>query len=184
MTPAMVRRAGHVRAFAAFVASGAVAVVLLPTLVTPIAWLISRAIVGFVLAGVYTIVEFVDQRRRDQRQSRRALFGLPARQLGRDRARPALYARVGSEGLSCRSPSVRRSLAIAIVPLMMTNAEAPETPRVGADQLVERQAAFDDLGARRARRRPLQRRRRFRWPRSMRCKSASSPSRCRISPPR
>ena len=53
----MVRQVGHIRAFAAFVAIAVVAIDMLPLFERPVAWLISRALLGFVLAGVYAVIE-------------------------------------------------------------------------------------------------------------------------------
>ena len=45
--PAIVRRAGHIRAFAAYSAIVAVAVLAFPLAVSPFPWIILRGIVGF-----------------------------------------------------------------------------------------------------------------------------------------
>jgi len=52
--PAIIRRGGHIRAYAAFVALAVVSVILMPVMVTPWAWLGCRALIGFVrqLSGV------------------------------------------------------------------------------------------------------------------------------------
>ena len=55
--PAIIRRGGHIRAFAAFVALAVVAVVLMPIFVSPGAWLVCRALIGFVFAGIYAVIE-------------------------------------------------------------------------------------------------------------------------------
>ena len=56
-TPRMVREVGHIRAFAAFVAIGAVSVDMMAIKETPLAWLGARATVGFTLAGIYAVIE-------------------------------------------------------------------------------------------------------------------------------
>jgi hypothetical protein len=55
--PIIIRRGGHIRAFAAFVALAVVSVVLMPVYVWPAAWLIFRAMIGFVFAGLYAVIE-------------------------------------------------------------------------------------------------------------------------------
>jgi MFS family permease len=55
--PAAIRRGGHIRAFAAFVALAVVSVVLMPVFVSPWAWLVFRALTGFVFAGIYAVIE-------------------------------------------------------------------------------------------------------------------------------
>jgi len=55
--PAVIRRGGHIRAFAAFVAMAIVSVILMPVIVSPWAWLLFRALTGFVFAGIYAVIE-------------------------------------------------------------------------------------------------------------------------------
>ncbi|MCY1708147.1 MFS transporter [Pannonibacter sp. SL95] len=55
--PFVIRRAGHVRAFAALVSLMSAAVLLHPVYVDPVAWFVIRVISGFCLAGFYMIVE-------------------------------------------------------------------------------------------------------------------------------
>src|SRR5260370_41510714 len=42
--PAIIRRGGHIRAYAAFVALAVVSVILMPVMTSPLAWLICRAL--------------------------------------------------------------------------------------------------------------------------------------------
>ena len=83
--PAIIRHGGHIRAYAAFVALAVVSVILMPVMLSPGAWLICRALIGFVFAGLYAVIEFLDQRQGDQLQSRRALRPLPDREFRRVR---------------------------------------------------------------------------------------------------
>jgi MFS family permease len=55
--PVVIRRGGHIRAFAAFVALAVVSVVLMPVFASPWAWLLFRALIGFVFAGIYAVIE-------------------------------------------------------------------------------------------------------------------------------
>ena len=55
--PVIIRRGGHIRAFAAFVSLAVVSVVLMPVFVWPTAWLVFRALIGFVFAGLYAVIE-------------------------------------------------------------------------------------------------------------------------------
>ena len=55
--PAIVRRGGHIRAFAAFVALAVVSVILMPVLLSPWAWLGCARCLGFVFAGLYAVIE-------------------------------------------------------------------------------------------------------------------------------
>jgi MFS family permease len=56
-TPLLLRRAGHVRTFAALVSIASAVALLYPMLVHPLAWAALRLITGFCLAGLYLIVE-------------------------------------------------------------------------------------------------------------------------------
>ena len=55
--PFIVRRAGHIRAFSAFVAGAVVAAILLPTMAAPLPWLALRGALGFAFAGLYAVIE-------------------------------------------------------------------------------------------------------------------------------
>jgi MFS family permease len=57
MAPKLVRRAGHVRAFGAFAASGAIIALLTGLLIDQTAWVILRAATGFTMAGCFMIIE-------------------------------------------------------------------------------------------------------------------------------
>lgn len=57
LTPYMVRRVGHIRSFAVMSAVGAAAILVMGILVVPWAWIGIRAVTGFCLAGVFTIIE-------------------------------------------------------------------------------------------------------------------------------
>ncbi|NBN78859.1 MFS transporter [Microvirga tunisiensis] len=55
--PFIIRRAGHVRAFAALISFMSAVVLLHPVLVDPVSWFLIRVVSGFCLAGFYMIVE-------------------------------------------------------------------------------------------------------------------------------
>ena len=57
LAPAMIRRVGHVRVFAALGSFISAALILFPTLTDPIAWTLLRVVVGFCFCGVYITVE-------------------------------------------------------------------------------------------------------------------------------
>jgi len=127
-TPRMVRRSGHIRAFAGFVAVITVAYVLMPAGEAPLLWLASRALVGFALAGVYPIVESWIQGAATN-SNRGALFAIyqvvnfGASSIGQLMMR-------GLDPLTYLPFSVGAALsALAILPLAITQADAPEPPR-------------------------------------------------------
>jgi len=55
--PRLVRQAGHVRAFGAFAAAGAIIALLTGLLIGEIVWIALRAFTGFVMAGCFMIIE-------------------------------------------------------------------------------------------------------------------------------
>src|SRR5260370_19638129 len=57
VAPAIIRRGGHIRAYAAFVALAVVSVILMPVMPWAWAWMICRGLIGFVFAGLYAVIE-------------------------------------------------------------------------------------------------------------------------------
>ena len=74
-TPAIVRRVGHIRSFAAFVAIAIVAIDIMPVWAAPTAWLVSRALLGFVFSGIYAVIESWIQAKASN-ANRGALYGV------------------------------------------------------------------------------------------------------------
>ena len=126
--PAIVQQIGHIRAFAAFVAAGVVGVDLMTVSETPAVWMISRALVGFTLAGVYAIVESwihgaASNANRGGLYAVYQIVNFAATSVGQLMMR-------GLDPLSFLPFTVGSGLfALAIVPLSTTRADPPETPR-------------------------------------------------------
>lgn len=57
LCPKLIRRMGHVRAFAFLAAAEAVSVLVHALLVDPVTWLILRVVTGVALVGIYTVIE-------------------------------------------------------------------------------------------------------------------------------
>jgi MFS family permease len=57
LAPRLVRRAGHVRAFGAFAASGAIIALLTGLWIHEVAWIVLRAATGFTMAGAFMVIE-------------------------------------------------------------------------------------------------------------------------------
>ncbi len=53
----LINRVGHIRAFSAFCALNAAAILALPLVIDPWAWLVLRALIGFNMAGLYMAIE-------------------------------------------------------------------------------------------------------------------------------
>jgi MFS family permease len=126
-TPAIVRQVGHIRAFAAFVAIAAVSVEGLPLSETPAMWLISRASIGFVFAGIYAVIESWINGKAHNR-NRGSLYAVY--QIVNFAASAA--GQLALRGLDPRgfTPFVVGAalLTLGIVPLSMTRSDAPDLP--------------------------------------------------------
>ena len=55
--PRLVRRAGHVRAFATFAAAGAIVALMTGLLIDEAVWIVLRAFTGFTMAGAFMVIE-------------------------------------------------------------------------------------------------------------------------------
>jgi len=126
--PAVIRRGGHIRAFAAFVAVAVVSVVLMPVFVWPWSWLVFRALIGFVFAGIYAVVEaWINAKATNT--NRGALYALYqianfAASAGGQMMLPPL----GPRGFSPFAAAAAL-LALAILPMAMTSVDPPAQPR-------------------------------------------------------
>ncbi len=125
--PAIIRRGGHIRAFAAFVALAVVATVLMPVAVSPWFWLVSRAVLGFVFAGLYAVIEaWINARASNS--NRGALYALyqianfVASAAGQIALQP-----LGATGFAAFSVA-GALIALAIVPIAMTRVDPPAPP--------------------------------------------------------
>lgn len=55
--PAMIRRVGHIRSFAALGSMVSAVLILFPVIVEPIAWMVFRVVIGFCISAVYVTAE-------------------------------------------------------------------------------------------------------------------------------
>jgi len=125
--PAIIRRGGHIRAFAAFVALAVVSVLLMPVVVSPWLWLCCRALLGFVFAGLYAVIEaWINARASNA--NRGALYALyqianfAASAVGQMMLQP-----LGPNGFQAFAVA-GTLLVLAIVPIAMTNVDPPAQP--------------------------------------------------------
>jgi len=128
VTPAIVRRAGHIRAFAAFVALAVVSVILLPAQVSPLPWLILRGALGFVFAGIYAVTEsWINAKASNS--NRGALYG--AYQVVNFIASASGQLLLRQFAASSFLPFTLGGvlLALAIVPLSLTSVDPPAQPK-------------------------------------------------------
>ena len=126
--PAAIRRGGHIRAFAAFVALAVVSVVLMPVFVSPWGWLVFRALIGFVFAGIYAVIEsWINAKATNS--NRGALYALyQIANFSASASGQMLLPPLGPGGFS---PFAVASalLALAILPMAMTSVDPPAQPR-------------------------------------------------------
>ena len=73
--PRLVRRVGHVRAFGAFAATGAIIALLTGLIIDEIVWIVLRAATGFTMAGAFMVIEsWLNERATNE--NRGTVFGL------------------------------------------------------------------------------------------------------------
>ena len=127
-TPALIRRAGAVQAFAAFAACTVAAALMFPAIQHWIAWVALRGVIGFSFAGLYAVIE----------------AWLNARSDNSNRGRVyALYQIVTFAGSACGQEVIGLAnpraellfslaaacIVVAVIPLALTKATPPRAPR-------------------------------------------------------
>ncbi|MGV6875217.1 MFS transporter [Pseudochelatococcus sp. B33] len=124
--PALIRRVGHIRAFAAFAAVQAAATVCLA--LTPVdLWIVLRFVVGAVSAGHFVCIEsWISGQAEPAKRGR--IFGL-YQMLNR---LALILAQVAVGYLALRMESMfmlaSMALSLALVPVALTKARSPDTP--------------------------------------------------------
>ena len=127
--PRIIARAGHIRAFAAFVAIATVTTLAHPVFVDPAAWAAIRAVTGFCFAGLYATIESWMHDKAENVVRGRVL---------------ALYQIVHYAGSATGQQAIRfiaplayasfsivaAALALSVLPLTQTRSDPPEPPPV------------------------------------------------------
>ncbi|HEV3045602.1 MAG TPA: MFS transporter [Roseiarcus sp.] len=127
-TPFLVRRAGHIRAFSALVAAAVVTVILLPAILQPVAWLILRGALGFVFAGLYSVIEsWINAKATNS--NRGALYGFYQIVAYAASAGGQLALTLQSATTFVGFTMGGALIALSTIPLALTNADAPIQPR-------------------------------------------------------
>ncbi len=126
-TPRIIARAGHVRAFAAFVAIATVATLAHPVFVEPIAWGAIRAVTGFCFAGLYATIESWMHDKADN--------VVRGRMLAVYQVMNYAGSATGQQALRFLSPAsfvsfsvVAAALTLSVLPLAYTRSDPPEPP--------------------------------------------------------
>ncbi|HHI70556.1 MAG TPA: MFS transporter [Rhodobacteraceae bacterium] len=126
--PRLMGNVGHSRAFAAFTATGAIGLLAHMIIINPLAWAIMRVATGLCIAGCYTVIESWMQAKVTNEIRGQAMGGYRMVDMGGSLAaqlmigvlEPASYVSYNLLALLC---------CAAILPLTLTNASPPETPR-------------------------------------------------------
>lgn len=131
--PHLIRRVGHIRTFAVLSGTGAATVLALVFVIDPIAWAVLRLVIGFVISGLYTVIEswLNDRVRSAHRGTVMSIYTVIG--LG--------MLMVGQFLLTLQEPSgfehfvfVAMLFALALVPVSLTTARNPRRPAtVGLD---------------------------------------------------
>ncbi len=127
--PPLIRRIGHIRAFAFYASLAAIAVMLHPIWINPWGWGLLRLATGIALVGLYTVIESwlnaePDAGRRSRVFSLYMMVNLSALALGQvllsigDAAAPAMFSLIAI--LFCA----------AVMPVVTTRLMPPEVPQV------------------------------------------------------
>jgi MFS family permease len=123
--PRLVRRAGHVRAFGAFAASGAIVALLTGLFIDPTAWIILRTATGFTMAGAFMVIEsWLNEKATNE--NRGTVFGLYMM---------VTYASIMAGQMIVAAGDVRNEslfmvagifFCLALLPTAMSTAETPK----------------------------------------------------------
>ena len=125
--PRLMGSVGHSRAFAAFTAAGAIALIAHMLIITPTAWAIMRIASGMCVAGCYTVIEAWLQAKVTNETRGRAMGVYRGVDMGASLAaqlvisvlEPASYVSYNVLAIVC---------CAALLPLTLTTAKQPETP--------------------------------------------------------
>lgn len=127
--PAVLRHAGHIRAFCAFVSLAIVVTLALPVLVAPLPWIVMRGVLGFAFAGLYGVIDgWVSAK--SQNENRGRVYGL-YQIVNFSGSAFGQQLLVVTEPKSFALFSLVVALfALAVLPLSFTRAEAPAVPDI------------------------------------------------------
>ncbi|NEL80006.1 MAG: MFS transporter, partial [Xanthomonas perforans] len=127
--PPLIRRIGHIRAFAFYAALAAIAVLLHPIWLNAWGWGLLRLVTGAALVGLYTVIESwlnaePDARRRSRVFSVYMAINLSALALGQ------ILLTAGDAGAPAMFTLTAILICAAVMPVMTTRLIPPEVPHV------------------------------------------------------
>jgi len=125
--PRLMGSAGHIRAFAAFAATGTIGAMAHPIVIDPLAWSFFRVMTGLAVAGCYTVVEAWLQAKVTNTTRGRTLGIYRFVDLGASLVAQLLIGVL--EPVSYVSYNILAILCCAsILPLMLTTSKPPQAP--------------------------------------------------------
>lgn len=126
-SPAIVRRAGHIRAFTAFIAVAVVVVLAYPIALAPLAWISLRGVIGFAFAGLYAVIEsWVNAKAENENRGRVYAVYQVVHFAGSASGQQLLG--VGDTMSFALFSATAGLFALSLVPLSMTKADPPGEP--------------------------------------------------------
>lgn len=129
--PAIVRRAGHIRAFAVFAAVNTAAALFYPLWISAPFWFLCRILTGIAMMGLYMVVEsWLNDRTEAHMRGRVFSVYMAMTFLGLGFGQ--LLLNLGEVGGSSLFLVVGIFLVLSLVPVAMTRAISPELPEMAA----------------------------------------------------
>ncbi|MBS3649992.1 MFS transporter [Pseudaminobacter sp. 19-2017] len=123
--PRLVRRAGHVRAFGAFAASGAIIALLTGLWIDEVAWIVLRAATGFTMAGAFMIIEsWLNEKATNE--NRGTVFGLYMMVTYASIMAGQMIVAAGDIGSASLFMVSGIFFCMALLPTAMSTAESPK----------------------------------------------------------
>jgi MFS family permease len=146
--PAIVRRVGHIRAFAAFAAVNTAATLLYPLFIAAPIWFLFRLLTGISMMGLYMVVESWLNNRTEPRMRGR-VFSVYMTMTFLGLGLGQLFLNVRDIGSSDLFLIVGICTALCLVPVVLTRSIHPDLPETASMQLNQllRQAPMGLLGA-------------------------------------
>jgi MFS family permease len=130
VSPIVIQRAGHIRAFAAYAALAATVTLGFAIIVHPLAWMAFRLIIGFCFAGLFTVVEaWINARATVENRARLLTLSNVANFSGSATGQQIL--RLDDARSFTLFSGVAGLLMISMLPMALTKSEPPPPPGRG-----------------------------------------------------
>lgn len=124
LTPAVVRRVGHIRVFAAWASLASAAVLIHGVWVDPVVWIFMRAFTGFAYAGMYVVAEsWLNDQSDNQTRGQILSFYMFVQYIGLAGGQLMLNAAAPEGLLLFLTASIL--VSIALIPISLTSSPAP-----------------------------------------------------------